>query len=283
MSTFDKFLESLNPIGSAEASPLVAGMKGYDFAKAQSAALAFGKGATDKEVWKKFGLYKNPMLNGSTALLGEIPDNNAKLNGATEISPNVINFLKQSVGLTDNYDTKNVELGRIGVKEHRKISDVLNHPELFSNSPDLVGVPLTTEKYTNKTLPAKRGQTDIDLKRQLESGPLSTLPSPMALYNTIKELNSPLIAYPSVSVNYANNDQLLSTLLHELTHATQYKYGLGQGANSSENDFETYYSAPGEQQSRMTQARALMSPQELADESPKTTMERLMRLHKNEK
>ena len=283
MSAFDKFLAAINPIGGAEASPLVAGMKGYDFAKAQKAALAFGKGATDEEVWKKFGLYKNPMQNGSTALLGEIPDNDAKLNGATEISPSVINFLKQSVGLTDDYDTKNVELGRVGVKEHRKISDVLNHPALFSNSSDLVGVTLTTEKYTNRTLPAKRGQTDIELKRQSESGPLGALPSPIALYDKIKELNSPLIAHPSVSVNYANNDQLLSTLLHELTHVTQYKYGLGQGANSGESDFETYYASPGEQQSRMTQARALMSPQELANESPKTTMERLMRLHNNEK
>ena len=127
------------------------------------------------------------------------------------------------------------------------------------------------------------GETDIELKRQSESGPLGALPSPIALYDKIKELNSPLIAHPSVSVNYANNDQLLSTLLHELTHVTQYKYGLGQGANSGESDFETYYASPGEQQSRMTQARALMSPQELANESPKTTMERLMRLHNNEK
>ena len=80
MSAFDKFLASLNPIGNAEAEPLMYGAPGYPYGNDTKAALALGHGASDEDIWKKFGLYKSPMANGGNALVGEVIDSGASLN-----------------------------------------------------------------------------------------------------------------------------------------------------------------------------------------------------------
>ena len=214
MSAFDKFLASLNPIGSAEAQPLMPGALSYPYAKAQSAALALGHGASDKDIWKRFGLYKSPMENGSNALVGEIPDTNASLNPG----------------------------------KARTISDVLDHPALFNSYPDLAKIPVSLTRYSEDKLPAQRGRTLLDTDKSIA-------------------LN--------IRANYATDAQKKDTLLHEFTHAIQHEHGFPSGTDSNSQSYGTYIDSPGEEQARMTELRALMTPKNLAKESPKTTIERM--------
>lgn len=238
MSAFDKFLASLNPIGNAEAEPLMYGAPGYPYGNDTKAALALGHGASDEDIWKKFGLYKSPMANGGNALVGEVIDSGASLNPG----------------------------------KARNIGDALNHPALFSNYPDLAKIPVNLTRYSEDKLPAERGAFLAKPQKSIDNA------NWYDIAGTLKELNKPVEYKTSITANYATDAQKQSTLLHELTHAIQRTYGLATGADGDKEAPRAYTDSKGEEQARMTQVRALMTPEQRANESPKTTIEN-MRKH----
>jgi hypothetical protein len=212
-------------------------MPDYPYANASKAAMALGAGKTDDEVWKKFGLYKTPMANGRTALIGEIPDNTSSL--------------------------KNNKIDSVGISQMGTAGSILQHPELFRNMPSLQDVNILGTKYDN----IPDGLSGVATSH--------VTGHPQTMLEKMRSVNkTPEKSVDNITVNYLNNKDYLSSILHELQHAIQDNYGLANG-NSNVDSLEKYVNSPGEESARAAQVRALVSYEQIKSQSPKSLIELL--------
>ena len=283
-SAIDRVLQMLNPMGNAEASPLAPGMPNYPYANASRAALAFGAGKSDDEVWQKYGLYKSPTRSGRSMLLGEIPDKGVELFNSKKANPTVLNFLANAIGLTDDQGMQDVPVGSLGKTETHPAIAVLNHANLFNNAPALKSIPVNSTRYAPNTLPSELGSTRVHSTNDWHDGKYSVGPLNFGVYDTLlrglRNMDTTKRTVENIDINHATNKDYVSTLLHELTHAAQVVYGFAPNDHVANplSDIDAYTNSPSEEQARMTQVRLRMPPAQLKAQSPKTTIEMLRNL-----
>jgi hypothetical protein len=272
-SVLEKLLHMLNPISSAEATPQFPGESGYPYANANSAALAYGAGKSDDDVWKKYKLYRAKTMQGH-GLLGEIDDSAAKLRRQevpnSTPAPSITGFLQNLV-------TGELPGPKYTPITHGSLAQVLNHPALLAGQKRLSNVQTDLHFPSIGESITPEGATKIN-------GPLTSYGKLLSkvlgneTLNSMTKGKSNEANMPTSIETSALYKDMLSTLLHEVTHAKNSIYGGLPGASTNDQSYNDYWKNEGELQARVTQARYNMTPAQRAIESPATTLKRLQSL-----
>ena len=279
MSLLEQVLNMLNPVGSAEASPLFPGNRDYPDYNVKAAQTALDNGVPLDEVWKKFKLYPWKDYAGKTTLLGEIPDTDARLrsNGDMHRFPGLVNTLLDH---GSKQEIQPIRANRIDDTAGK----ILHHKQLFDNSPLLGYVP--TQVSTTGHAGSMRGETTSLLSDNKDRYSNFALTLPFNDESLAESQAGPPYSgtyqHPSLVVATGKtNKQLLSTLLHELSHASAMTNGMNVNKpNMGQHDLDSYLNDPNEELARLAQLRLDYNKKQLNDESPATTTIKSRKLYK---